>query len=66
VDVDLLTVGAGGHVTEGQCVGQWARERVELAGQDVGQAAFFGLDDGTGMVRDQAAQQEFARRTSRR
>jgi hypothetical protein len=27
----------------------------ELAGQDVGQAAFFGLDDGTGVAGDQAA-----------
>ena len=32
---------------------------VELAGQDVGEAAFFGLDDGAGVVRDQAAQQGF-------
>ena len=33
--------------------------RVELAEQDAGQAAFFGLDDGAGMVSDQAAQQRF-------
>ena len=32
------------------------RRRGELAGQDVGQAAFFGFDDGAGVVRDQAAQ----------
>ena len=35
------------------------RRRGELAGQDVGQAAFFGFDDGAGVVRDQAAQQGF-------
>ena len=35
------------------------RRRGELAGQDVGEAAFFGLDDGAGVVRDQAAQQGF-------
>jgi len=29
----------------------------ELAGQDMGEAAFFGLDDGAGVVGDQAAQQ---------
>ena len=32
---------------------------VEFAEQDVGQAAFFGLDDGAGVVRDQAAQHGF-------
>ena len=35
------------------------RRRGELAGQDVREAAFFGLDDGAGVVRDQAAQQGF-------
>ena len=54
--LDLAAVGAGGHVAEGQRVGQLLRRRGELAGQDVGQAAFFGLDDGAGVVRDQAAQ----------
>jgi len=55
--MDLGAVGAGGHVAEGQRVGQRPRRRGELAGQDVGEAAFFGLDDGAGVVRDQAAQQ---------
>ena len=55
--LDLVAVGAGSHVAEGQRVGQRARRRGELAGQDVGEAAFFGLDDGAGVVRDQAAQQ---------
>ena len=57
--LDLLAVGAGGHVAEGQRVGQRPRRRGELAVQDVGEAAFFGLDDGAGVVRDQAAQQGF-------
>jgi hypothetical protein len=57
--LDVVAVGAGGHVAEGQRVGQRPGRRGELAGQDVGQAAFFGLDDGAGMVRDQAAQQRF-------
>ena len=57
--MDLVAVGAGGHVAEGQRVGQRARRRGELAVQDVGEAAFFGLDDGAGLVRDQAAQQGF-------
>ena len=52
----MRAVGAGGHVAEGQRVGQVLRGRGELAGQDVGQAAFFSLDDGTGVVRDQATQ----------
>ena len=59
VDVDVVAVGADGHVAEGQRVGQMLRRRGELAGQDVGQATFFGLDDGAGVVRDQAAQQGF-------
>jgi hypothetical protein len=56
---DVLAVGAGGHVAEGQRVGQVLRGRGELAGQDVGEAAFFGFDDGAGVVRDQGAQQGF-------
>ena len=59
VHLDVLAVGAGGHVAEGQRVGQRAGRRGELAGQDVREAAFFGLDDGAGVVRDQAAQQGF-------
>ena len=59
VHVDVLAVGAGGHVTEGQRVGQRPRRRGELAVQDVGEAALLGLDDGAGVVRDQAAQQGF-------
>ena len=55
----MLAVGAGGHVTEGQRVGQRLGRRGELAGQDAGQAAFFGFDDGAGVVRDQAAQHGF-------
>jgi hypothetical protein len=31
----------------------------ELAGQDVSEAAFFGFDDGAGVVRDQAARHGF-------
>jgi len=57
VHLDLLAVGAGGHVAEGQRAGQRLGRRRELAGQDVGETAFFGLDDGAGVVRDQAAQQ---------
>ena len=59
VDLDVLAVGTGGHVAEGQRVGQRLGRRGELAGQDAGEAAFFGLDDGAGVVRDQAAQQGF-------
>ena len=59
VYVDVFAVGAGGHVAERQCVGQGLGRRGELAVQDVSEAAFFGLDDGAGMVRDQAAQQGF-------
>jgi hypothetical protein len=35
------------------------RRRGELAGEGVGEAAFFGFDDGAGVVRDQAAQHGF-------
>ena len=55
--LDLVAVGAGGHVAEGKRVGQRLGRRGELAGQDVSQAAFFSLDDGIGVMRDQAAQQ---------
>ena len=41
VHLDGLAVGAGGHITEGQRVGQRLRGRGELAGQDVGEAALF-------------------------
>jgi hypothetical protein len=54
--LDLVTVGAGGHVAESQRVRQRLGRRGELAGHDVGQTAFFGLDNGIGVVRDQAAQ----------
>ena len=57
--LDLVAVGTGGHVAEGQRVGQRLGRRGELAGQDAREAAFFGLDDGAGVVRDQAAQQGF-------
>jgi len=57
LDLDVLAVGAGGHVAEGQRVGQRLRRQDELADQGVSQIAFFGLDDGAGVVRDQAAQQ---------
>jgi len=52
----MLAVGAGGHVAESQRIGQVLRGPGELAGQEVGQAAFFGFDDGAGVVGDQAAQ----------
>ena len=57
--LDALAVRAGSHIAEGQRVGQRLGRRGELAGQDVGEAAFLGLDDGAGVVRDQTAQQGF-------
>jgi hypothetical protein len=50
-----LAVWAGGHVAVGQRAGQRIRCGFELQGQDVGEAAFAGFDDGAGVVRDQAA-----------
>ena len=55
-DVHVLAVWAGGHVAEGERVGETTRRGVELGAQGAGQAAFFGLDDGAGVVRDQPAQ----------
>jgi hypothetical protein len=52
-----LAVRAGGHVTAGQYAGQRVRRGLELAAQDVRESAFFGFDDGAGMMGDQPAQQ---------
>jgi hypothetical protein len=41
-----LAVRAGCHVTAGQHPGKHVRWRLELQGQDVGESAFFGFDDG--------------------
>ena len=55
-DRDELAVRAGGHVTAGQHAGKQVRCRLELAAQDVGESAFAGFDDGTGVMGDQPAQ----------
>src|ERR1039458_8355813 len=55
----LLAVGAGGHVAEGERVGQVPRGLGELAGHGAGQAAFLGFEDGAGVMRDQTAQHRF-------
>jgi hypothetical protein len=49
-------VRAGRHVAVGQHAGQGIRCRLELQVQDVGKPAFFGFDDGAGVMGDQPAQ----------
>jgi hypothetical protein len=51
-----LAVRAGGHVALGQRAGKGIRCRLELGTQDVGKPAFFGFDDGAGVMGDQPAQ----------
>jgi hypothetical protein len=51
-----VAVGAGGHVAVGQDTGKRVRRGLELEGQDVGESAFPGFDDGAGVVRDQSAE----------
>ncbi len=55
-DRDELAVRAGGHVAVGQRGGKHVRGGLELAAEDVGESAFFGFDDGAGVMGDQAAQ----------
>jgi hypothetical protein len=55
-DRNELAVRAGGHVAVGQRAGKRVRRRLELQGQDVGESAFFGFDDGAGVMGDQPAQ----------
>ena len=50
-----LAVRAGGHVAVGQHAGQRVWRGLELAGQDVGESAFAGFDEGAGVVGDQPA-----------
>ena len=50
---DELAVRAGCHVAVGQHAGKRVRRRLELEAQDVGKAAFFGFDDGVGVMGDQ-------------
>jgi predicted ABC-type ATPase len=66
VDVHMLAVRAGGHVTAGQRIRERLRRQVEFTAEDGGQAAFLGLDDGAGVMRDQTAQHRIACSTSRR
>ena len=56
VDRREFAVRAGGHVAVGQHAGKRIRGRLELQAQDVGESAFFGFDDGAGVVGDQSAQ----------
>jgi hypothetical protein len=51
-----LAVGAGGHVAVGQGAGKRAWRGLELEGQDVGESAFPGFDDGARVVRNQSAE----------
>jgi hypothetical protein len=51
-----LAVRAGGHVAAGQHAGQYIWRRLELQAQNVGESAFFGFDDGAGVMCDQSAQ----------
>src|ERR1039457_1035454 len=53
---DELAVGAGGYVAVGQHAGQLLWRGLELQVQDAGESAFFGFDDGAGVVGDQPAQ----------
>jgi hypothetical protein len=55
VDRHELTVRAGRHVTAGQRDGKEVRGRLELEAQDIGKPAFFGFDDGAGVVGDEPA-----------
>jgi hypothetical protein len=52
VDRDELAVRAGCHVAAGQHAGKHVWRRLELQGQDVGESAFFGFDDGVGVMGD--------------
>ena len=56
VDGREFAVWAGGHVAEGQHVGQGVRRGLELESQDVGKTSFFGFDDGARVVGDESAQ----------
>ena len=56
VDRHGLAIRAGGHVTASQNAGQDIRCRLELGAEDVGESAFAGFDDGTGVMGDQPAQ----------
>jgi hypothetical protein len=56
VDRYEFAVRAGGHVAAGQHAGKHVLRRLELEAQDVGKSAFFGFDDGAGVVCDEAAQ----------
>ena len=56
VDRHEFAVRAGCHVTAGQHAGKRVRGRLELQAQDVGKSAFFGFDDGAGVMCDQPAQ----------
>jgi hypothetical protein len=51
-----LAIRAGCHVAEGQHAGKRVRRGLEFQGQDVGESAFGGFDDGAGVMGDQAAQ----------
>ena len=48
-----LAVRAGGHVAAGQHAGKDLRRGLELKAQDIGESAFFGFDDGVGVMGDQ-------------
>ena len=52
----VLAVRAGGYVAVGQHAGQILWCGLEFQDQDVGESAFFGFHDGTGVVGDQLAQ----------
>ena len=52
-----LAVRAGCHVAASQNAGKHVRRRLKLETQEVGKSAFFGFDDGVGVMGDQSAQQ---------
>jgi hypothetical protein len=66
LDQHESAVRAGGHVTVGQHAGKVILCRLELGTQDAGKPAFFGFDDGAGVMGDQPAQDGSACRASRR
>jgi hypothetical protein len=56
VNVRWLAVWGGGHVAEGERVGERLGRGFELAAEDVGEVSLLSLDDGAGVMGDQAAQ----------
>jgi hypothetical protein len=57
LDRHRLAFRAGGHLAEGQRAAKDVRRGFELAAQEVGERAFFGVGDGTAVMDDGPAQQ---------